>query len=286
MRPELLERVPVTLTAHSKVVTAVIEAYVEERGRLLGARTQAFEGFLRLLVAPQTPLAVIERRAAALRLRLDLCRSIVLFRPLASGDDHAAEANVGAARRTGGATQREGALIGLGRFEKDVLALLALEPVAQALADLLARVPAHEWRIGIGMPARELEPAPGRLRRAARRRIGRIVRPSERIHPTPTSAPRRRHVGSSTAEEYAARVLGALRAPVRAPRTAGHSTPSCVTACSGRSRPQRSHPPPHAVLSAQPFPRRFGIDLDDYEVRLRVELALLILGATDGAPAS
>ena len=30
----------------------------------------------------------------------------------------------------------------------------------------------------------------------------------------------------------------------------------------------------------------FGIDLDDYEVRLRVELALLILGATGGAPAS
>src|SRR5262245_19244609 len=79
VRLELLERVPVTLTAHSTVVTAVIEAYVEERGRLLGARTQAFEGFLRLLVAPETPLAVVERRAAALRLRLDLCRSIVLF---------------------------------------------------------------------------------------------------------------------------------------------------------------------------------------------------------------
>jgi DNA-binding PucR family transcriptional regulator len=31
---------------------------------------------------------------------------------------------------------------------------------------------------------------------------------------------------------------------------------------------------------------RFGIDLDDYDVRLRVELALLILGATDGAPTS
>jgi len=29
---------------------------------------------------------------------------------------------------------------------------------------------------------------------------------------------------------------------------------------------------------------RYGIDLDDYEVRLRVELALLILGATDGTP--
>ena len=30
----------------------------------------------------------------------------------------------------------------------------------------------------------------------------------------------------------------------------------------------------------------FGIDLDDYDVRLRVELALLILGATGGAPPS
>src|SRR5262249_7400643 len=119
VRLELLERVPVTLTAHSTVVTAVIEADVQERGRLLAARTQAFEGFLRLLVASDTPLAVIERRATALRLRLDLCRSVVLFRPLASEDDHAAEANVeGLGGVLASAMHREGTLIGLGRFEK------------------------------------------------------------------------------------------------------------------------------------------------------------------------
>src|SRR5262249_42187801 len=151
VRLELLERVPVTLTAHSTVVTAVIEAYVEERGRLLGARTQAFEGFLRLLVAPETPLAVIERRATALRLRLRLCPSGVLFPPLPAEEDHPPPAHVGG---VGGvlasAMPPARPLIGLGRFEKDVLALLALEPDSQALADLLAGVPAQEWHIGIG----------------------------------------------------------------------------------------------------------------------------------------
>ena len=73
-------------------------------------------------------------RATALRLRLDLCRSIVLFRPLASEDDHAAEANIEGLRGVlASATHREGTLIGLGRFEKDMLALLALEPDSQAL---------------------------------------------------------------------------------------------------------------------------------------------------------
>ena len=290
VRPELLERVPVTLTAHSTVVTAVIEAYVEERGRLLGARTQAFEGFLRLLVAPQTPLAVIERRAAALRLRLDLCRSIVLFRPLASGDDHAAEANVEGLRGVlAAATQREDALIGLGRFEKDVLALLALEPESQALADLLARVPAHEWRIGIG-DARE---GASSLRRAvsdAQRAvdIGRIVRPSERIHRYADLALLDVvNVGSSTAEEYAARVLGALARP-------GTGTTYRRT-LDAFLRHGMQRKVAAAALGIHPHTlsyrlnrlrERFGIDLDDYEVRLRVELALLILGATDGAPAS
>jgi hypothetical protein len=243
VRPELLERVPVTLTAHSTVVTAVIEPYVEERGRLLGARTQAFEGFLRLLVAPDTPLAVIERRAAALRLRLDLCRSIVLFRPLASGDDHAAEVNVEGLRGVlAAATQREDALIGLGRFEKDVLALLALEPDSQALANLLARVPAHEWHIGIGGAGEgaSSRAAPSSRRSAPSTWVGSSVHRSGSIA-TQTS----RSSTSSTSVRRLPRVMPSgssahSYAPGRAPRTAGHWTPSYVTACSGRSRPQAS----------------------------------------------
>jgi sugar diacid utilization regulator len=290
VRLELLERVPVTLTAHSTVVTAVIEAYVEERGRLLGARTQAFEGFLRLLVAPETPLAVVERRATALRLRLDLCRSIVLFRPLASEDDHPAEANVEGLRGVlASATHREGALIGLGRFEKDVLALLALEPDSQALAGLLARAPAQEWHIGIGHAG---DGASG-LRRAvfeAQRAVdvGRLVRPSERVHRYADLALLDVvNVGSSTAEGYAALVLGALAGPGTG---ATYRRTLDVFLRQGMRRKVAA-----AALGIHPHTlsyrldrlrERYGIDLDDYEVRLSVELALLILGAADGAPTS
>jgi sugar diacid utilization regulator len=290
VRPELLERVPVTLTAHSTVVTAVIEAYVEERGRLLGARTQAFEGFLRLLVAPETPLAVIERRAAVLGLRLDLCRSIVLFRPLASEDDHAAEANVEGLRGVlASSTHREGALIGLGRFEKDVLALLTLEPDSRALADLLARVPAHEWHIGLG-GAGEGAPSLRRTVFEAQRAVavGRLVHPSERVHRYADLALLDVvNVGSATAEGYAARVLGALARPGMGAtyrRTLDaflrHGMQRKVAAAALGIHP-------HTLsYRLNRLRERFGIDLDDYDVRLRVELALLILGATDGAPTS
>ena len=286
VRLELLERVPVTLTAHSTVVTAVIEAYVEERGRLLGARTQAFEGFLRVLVAPETPLAVVERRAAALRLRLDLCRSIVLFRPLASEDDHAAEANVEGLRAVLATAHREGALIGLGRFDKDVLALLALEPNSHALADLLARVPAQEWHIGIagaGEGASSLRRAVFEAQRAVD--VGRLVRPSERVHRYADLALLDVvNVGSSTAEGYAARVLGALARPGTGAtyrRTLDaflrHGMRRKVAAAALGIHP-------HTLsYRLNRLRERYGIDLDDYEVRLRVELALLILGATDGA---
>jgi sugar diacid utilization regulator len=290
VRLELLERVPVTLTAHSTVVTAVIEAYVEERGRLLGARTQAFEGFLRLLVAPETPLAVVERRATALRLRLDLCRSIVLFRPLASEDDHAAEADVEGLRSVlASTTHREDALIGLGRFEKDVLALLALEPDSQALADLLAGVPAQEWHIGIGGAgegASCLRRAVFEAQRAVE--VGRLVRPSERVHRYADLALLDVvNVGSSIAEGYAARVLGALARPGMGAtyrRTLDaflrHGMRRKVAAAALGIHP-------HTLsYRLNRLRERYGIDLDDYEVRLRVELALLILGATDGAPAS
>jgi sugar diacid utilization regulator len=288
VRAELLERVPVTLTAHSTVVTAVIEAYVEERGRLLGVRTQAFEGFLRLLVAPETPLAVIERRATALRLRLDLCRSIVLFRPLASEDDHAVEANVEGLRAVlASATGREGTLIGLGRFEKDVLALLALEPDSRALLDLLAMVPPHEGHIGIGGAAEgaaSLRRAVFEARRAVE--VGRLVHPSERVHRYADLALLDVvNVGSSTAEGYAARVLGALARPGTGAtyrRTLDaflrHGMRRKVAAAALGIHP-------HTLsYRLNRLRERYGIDLEDYEVRLRVELALLILGATDGAP--
>src|SRR5262249_11252512 len=146
---------------------------------------------------------------------LDLCRSVVLFRPLASEPGHVAEADVEGLHSLLASAMDQGAMVGFGRFEKDVLALLTLEPDSLALADLLTKVPAHEWRIGIGGAgegASSLRRAVFEAQRAVD--VGRLVRPSERVH---------RYadlvlldvvnVGSSTAEEYAARVLGALARP-------------------------------------------------------------------------
>jgi sugar diacid utilization regulator len=285
---ELLERVPVTITAHSTVVMAVIEAYLEERSRIMRARGEACEEFLRLLVAPEAPLGVIEERATALRLRLDLCRSIILFRPLGSERDEAAETS---AERLRGmllsAMSSESAVIG--RFEKDVLALLPLDPDSQALADLLAKVPAHEWRIGIGGAA---EGAAG-LRRAvyeAKRAVdvGSLVRPSERIHRYADLALLDVvNVGSSTAEEYAVRVLGALARPGAS--VTYRKTLDVFLRHSMRRKAAAAalgiHPHTLSYRLKQ-IRDRFGIDLDDYDARLRVQLALLVIDASEGAAAS
>lgn len=288
VRLELLERVPVTITAHSTVMMAVIEAYLEERSRVLHARGQACEEFLRLLVAPEAPLGVVEGRAAALRLRLDLCRSIVLFRPLTPEHDEAAETSAERLRGLlASAMNSESAVIG--RFEKDVLALLPLDPHSQALADLLAKVPAHEWRIGIGGAA---EGAAG-VRRAvyeAKRAVdvGRLVRPSERIHRYADLALLDVvNVGSSTAEEYAVRVLGALARPGA---SATYRKTLDVFLRHGMRRKVAAaalgiHPHTLSYRLKQ-LRDRFGIDLDDYDARLRVQLALLVIDASEGVAAS
>ena len=250
---ELLERVPVTITAHSTVVMAVIEAYLEERSRILCARGQACEEFLRLLVAPEAPLGVIEGRATALRLRLDLCRSIILFRPLASERDEAAETS--AERLRGSlvsAMNSESAVIG--RFEKDVLPPPPLDPDSQALADLLAKVPAHEWahrhrRRGRGGGW----PAPGRIRgeTSSRRRQPRPSLGAGTSLRRPC-APRRRErwlVDRRRVRRPRPRRARALRCERDVPQDTGR-VPASQHAPEGRRRSAR-HPSAHAVLSAE-----------------------------------
>src|SRR5262249_15643038 len=116
--------------------------------------------------------------------------------------------------------------------------------------------------------------------------VGRLVRPSERVH---------RHadlalldvvnVGSATAEEYAARVLGALARPGTGAtyrRTLDaflrHGMRRKVAAAALGIHP-------HTLsYRLNRLPDHFGIQLDGYDRRLPVELALLIRGGTDGPP--
>ncbi len=192
--------------------------------------------FLRLLVAPETPLAVIERRATALRLRLTCAgasscsvRSRPERRP-------AAEANVeGLGGVLASAVKGDGTLIGLGRFEGRAGAARARARLAGARGparqDARARL-AHRHR---GRRRGTVEPAPCRLRGAARRRRRRLVRPLGRVHRFATS----RSSTSSTSARRPPRKTPPgtwehSRAPVRAPRAAGRWTRSYVTAC-GRS---------------------------------------------------
>ncbi len=150
-------------------------------------------------------------------------------------------------------------------------------------------MPAHEWHIGIGDAgegASSLRRTVFEAQRAVA--VGRLVRPSERVHRYADLALLDVvNVGSATAEGYAARVLGALARPGTGAtyrRTLDaflrHGMQRKVAAAALGIHP-------HTLsYRLNRLRERFGIDLDDYDVRLRVELALLILGATDGAPAS
>ena len=106
-------------------------------------------------------------------------------------------------------------LIGLGRFEKDMLALLAARARLPGSGRLCSPRCPRTSGIGIGGAgegASSLRRTPSRAQRAVDDQA-RLVRPSERVHRYADLAPRRRQRRSSTAEGMPRRVLGAPRTP-------------------------------------------------------------------------
>jgi len=288
---ELLRRVPVTISALTPVTTAVTEAYVEERERLLSFREQATDEFLRLLVAEDVPLGLVETRASALPVRLDAPRIAMFCRVRRRGgeatDGAGLEAEVNRLREIlASAPTSAHALIG--RIAEGLLAVLVTGPDREQLTEICRNVSPDGCRIGIGRHGVGLAD----LRRSAREamraaEIGELLR---------LQGPAHRHselalfdlldVGTPRALDFARRALGPLASPGSGETYRKTLRALCQNGFRLKVAAAALGVHPHTLsYRTGRLKERFGIDLDDSDTRLRVQLALLILDAS-GTPAT
>jgi sugar diacid utilization regulator len=281
LRNQLLERVSAVISNQTQLMTALTEAYVEERERRSRFREQDLDDFFQLLLAEEAVPNLLETRAAALGIGLDEPRAIAIFGPAAG----ASIAPEDLRRRL--AARLLGADVWVGRSREGFVALLPDAPDAKALGAAADGLLPGEARVGVGRSGSDIEG----LRRSAHEalralRIGISLPGSHRVVLYQAVAILDLiGVDSSRAEEFMGSVLGPL-ASADAPRiyletlrqlcAHNHSLKLAAAALSVH---------PHTLsYRLRQMRRRYGVDLHDSEQRLRVQLALLILDArTAGA---
>jgi hypothetical protein len=271
LRDLLLDRVGAVISNQTQLMTALVEAYVEERERLSRFRERDLDEFFSLLVADEAPDAVLEARARSLGLPLDDAHVVAVFEP---GAEAEADLRGRLAQRLPASPLR------LGRTREGFVAALPDEPqLAQRIEGAASAVDRH-----VGLGARGCGLAS--LRRSAREalralRIGMALGAAGRVHRYDDVAVLDLvGVGSPDSEAFVRRTLGGLldagasRSPLETLRQLG--------AHAHRIKPAAAalgvHPHTLAYRLKQ-IRRRFGLDLDDPEVRLRVQLALRIFDA-------
>jgi sugar diacid utilization regulator len=273
---ELLQRVPVTISANTLVTTTATEVYVQERERRASSQDQAVAELLRAFAGDDVPLAVLETRARTAGLELDVPRFAALFRP--AGDEHSSTSPVDLARRLF-EDRRLGDGLLVGRVAKGVLALLPESARRAALADVAGKLRDRGWRTGLGGVASGAAGLRRTIREAARAvELGALL---DRRAPLDEYADLAVldlvDVGSPRALDFARRVLGSLVDPASSPT---HVETLRALSRHGFSRKLAAaslgiHPHTLAYRVAQ-IRRRHGIDLEDADTRLRVHLAVLI----------
>jgi sugar diacid utilization regulator len=281
LRAQLLDRVSAVISNQTQLMTALTEAYVEERERLSRFREQDLDDFVQLLLAEEAVPNVLEARARALGIALDQPRSVAILGPPAPIGSEAASAGPDDVR--GWLVARmPGAEVWVGRSREGFVVLLPEAPRLKALAATAEGLLGEDGRAGVGNPARDLEG----LRRSAREalralRIGLSLRGPERVHSYAKVAVLDLvGVDSPGAEEFMRGVLGPLvttgaaRSYLETLRQLSVNNYQIKLAAAALS----IHPHTLSYRMRQ-IRRRFGLDLDDSEVRLRVHLALLILDA-------
>jgi sugar diacid utilization regulator len=277
LREQLLDRVHAIISNQTQLMTALVEAYVEERERLSRFREHDIDDFFQLLLAGDATDAVLEARAESLGIPLGDAHTVAIFGQPEHGASEGADAGWGEARERL-AEGRSPGEVWLGRVREGLVALFrgGSEVAVEAARGLGGR------HVGVGSAGRGVEA----LRRSASEalralRIGALARPAELVHAYPELAVLDLvHVGSAGAEAFMRSVLGPL-VEAGARRTSletlrqlvahGHRIKLAAAALSVH---------PHTLTyRLKQIRRRFGIDLDDPQVRLRVHLALLLLDA-------
>jgi sugar diacid utilization regulator len=283
LRDQLLERVSAVISNQTQLMTVLTEAYVEERERRSRFREQDLDEFVQLLLAPEAVSNVLEARAAALGVVLDDPRVVAILGPAG-----AATADAGASPedvRRHLTARLLGAEVVVGRSREGFVALLPEGAEPKALAATADDLLGDGARVGVGNPARDvagLRRSAGEALRALR--IGASQRGGQRVHAYADVAVLDLiGAGSADAEHFMRGVLGPLAAPgasrsyletLRQLAAHNYSVKLAAAALSVH---------PHTLsYRVRQIRRRFGLELDDPETRLRVQLALRILDARGG----
>jgi sugar diacid utilization regulator len=277
LRAGLLDRVAAVITNQQLLMTALTEAYVQERERLSRFREQDVDDFFRLLLAEDTLQSVLDARARALRLDLSEVHSVAVFAPPAEQGTGVAPDDV---RRRLLALD-PGADVCVGRCREGFAALLAEAPDPKQLAAVAAALLGPETRVGVGDPGREagIQRSAGQALRALR--LGTLLQRAERVHRyADLAVADLLDVDSEAAHAFMRGVLGPL---ARAGASRTHLATLHQLARHGyrvKLAAAALDVHPHTLsYRMKQLRRRYGLDLDDPEVRLRVQLALLILDA-------
>ena len=285
LRTRLLDRVTAVISNQTQLMTALTEAYVEERERLSRFREQDLDDFVHLLLADDAVESVIESRARVLEIGLDEPRSVAVFAPSRASDGFAASVAADDLKLELAARMR-GADVRVARAREGFVALLAADPEPKSLAAVAEALFGEAGRVGLGSAGSGV----AGLRRSAREalralRIGTTLRGAGRIHAYRDVAVLDLvGVGSAGAEEFARSVLGAVTTTASS-RT--HLATLRALARNGyrlKLAAAELEVHPHTLsYRVKQIRARYGLDLDDPDVRLRVHLALLILEAQGAA---
>jgi len=285
LRTRLLDRVTAVISNQTQLMTALTEAYVEERERLSRFREQDLDDFVHLLLADDAVESVIESRARVLEIGLDEPRSVAVFAPSRASDGFAASVAADDLKLELAARMR-GADVRVARAREGFVALLAADPEPKSLAAVAETLFGEAGRVGLGSAGSGV----AGLRRSAREalralRIGTTLRGAGRIHAYRDVAVLDLvGVGSAGAEEFARSVLGAVTTTASS-RT--HLATLRALARNGyrlKLAAAELEVHPHTLsYRVKQIRARYGLDLDDADVRLRVHLALLILEAQGAA---
>lgn len=289
LRDQLLDRVTAVISNQTQLMSDMTQAYVEERERLSRFRAQDVDELVRLLLAGDAPSSVIEARAVSLGIDLETEIAVAILGPLpvrGGGNDVGCDDVRAwlAARGVGDDLQ-------VGRAGEGFVALLPARASDKALAASAEGVLGPEARVGVGTPGRGVES----LRRSAREALRAL-----RIGPLAGATPVCRFdavavhdligIDSARSGEFMRSVLGPL-----AGRDASASHLDTLRALAAHNyaiklaAAELSIHPHTLAYRMRQLRRRFGLDLEDPELRLRLQLALRIRdarGPLDDDPAA
>jgi sugar diacid utilization regulator len=286
LRSQLLDRVEPIISNQTQLMTALTEAYVEERERLSRFREQDLDDFFQLLLSEEAMENALEVRARALGIPFDEPRSIAIFARATSAGSEGASVGLEDVRRDL-AGRMPAAEIWVGRYREGFVGLLGEDPDPDVLAAAAEGFLGEEARVGLGSAGREIAGVRRSAREALRAfQIGASVHQTERVHRYADLAVLDLvGVGSPHADDFVHRVLGSLA--TAGPKKMYLETLRALAANGYRNKPAAvalSVHPHTLSYRVKQIRQLFGIDLQDPEIRLRVHLALHILDAQ--APAS